>query len=656
MLPDANRPTVARRALAFLRFPKGPSFLQSLKKYALPKVALVALFLGVAFTVLAFTKETNSATWFQALGLMLLNIATTVLVLDRLGERRYNRILKENLIQEMRSRERSFAIHALEGLRAKDWHSDGSLNGGVFTGAALAGANLEDAHLQKATLCSANLEDAKLSRADLTLAVLTEPGDRGIVLPKDLRSTNFDGVSAEGVDLSHTQLAGSTFRDAKLAHAKLPNDLRHVDLTGADLSQVDLSSVKGLDTENFSRVILLGATLPHDLRGAKLPGATLDDADLAGRDLREAILSGASLVHADLTGAGLEGAKLDAAKLPRAILTGARLNGASLREAELARADLTDAKLNRAKLRDAQFTRATLTNTEMPEDLRSVEFRHAFLTEVSLEGSDLRGARFDHATFVNVTFPIKLKQVVFSDAKLRRMNLKDRKLVEVVLSRTDLTGCDLDGARLTCVHAKAAVFDDATMISTVVGEGTSITEKSSFAGTTMEETTFVKCTLSDISLANVKRFDGVKFRASTLQNLKLPSDIANVQFLEETKIRDSELVGVSGVEVMMDGVHLAARGKSRFSGVRAVSCRCSFSFASSARGHGEFGVSMDSLRPASDIASRRPQAASGRRRCDRKAPARPPSCAPESPWACRNRSACASRDRDCWQRPARTAA
>ena len=76
----------------------------------------------------------------------------TVLLVDRLNERRFRRILKRDLIRQMAVSERDFASQAVDRLRMERWLDKGALNGGVFANARLSGVNLEGAEAPRREL------------------------------------------------------------------------------------------------------------------------------------------------------------------------------------------------------------------------------------------------------------------------------------------------------------------------------------------------------------------------------------------------------------------------------------------------------------------------------------------------------------------------
>src|SRR5688572_24630660 len=112
---------------------------------------------------------------YSNVGTDLLSIALTVLIIDKLVERRDTRQHKARLIREMGSRDNGTVQRAVDELRAQGWLTDGSLlhadlKYANLSDVNLADANLEEAYLSFAVLHRADLRNAKLSRAILRQA------------------------------------------------------------------------------------------------------------------------------------------------------------------------------------------------------------------------------------------------------------------------------------------------------------------------------------------------------------------------------------------------------------------------------------------------------------------------------------------------------
>lgn len=128
----------------------------------------------------------------------------------------------------------------------------------------------------------------------------------------------FEGIEAEGADLSGLSAPNMIFCGARLSRANLSGaDLQRgrweeADLSGANLSGANLEKVT-LEKANLSGANLSGA----DLRGAAFEGANLRGANFTGANLTDAGFDDAT----DLTGVIWGGAKLSCVHgLPQKIL------------------------------------------------------------------------------------------------------------------------------------------------------------------------------------------------------------------------------------------------------------------------------------------------------------------------------------------------
>jgi uncharacterized protein YjbI with pentapeptide repeats len=183
----------------------------------------------------------------------LISIALTVLLIDRLYERREAEYLKQQLIREMGSNDKGFALRAAKEISARGWLTDGSIR------------------------------DSDLSQAALIGAVL----DRAIFTGVIFDHAQLNGARLKGVRISGGSYRGTIFIDAVMDDAVVKD--------GAD----------------FIGAYFAGASLRH----AELPGATLEETDLIRTDLTKANLAGARLRRADLAESVLDGANLERANL-----------------------------------------------------------------------------------------------------------------------------------------------------------------------------------------------------------------------------------------------------------------------------------------------------------------------------------------------------
>jgi uncharacterized protein YjbI with pentapeptide repeats len=135
----------------------------------------------------------------------ILSISATVLLIDRLNEKRGQREEKQRLIREMGAGDSATALRAVKEIRARGWLTDGSL-----VGADLSGANLDDAQLERSNLSRADLFRTKLGRAELPHALLGEAVLRGVAA----ENCNMKGVDLRGANLRKAGLSGAILEDA----------------------------------------------------------------------------------------------------------------------------------------------------------------------------------------------------------------------------------------------------------------------------------------------------------------------------------------------------------------------------------------------------------------------------------------------------------
>jgi len=161
---------------------------------------------------------------------------------------------------------------------------------------------------------------------------------------------------------------------------------------------------------------------------ADLTGANLFLADLSGVDLRGAHLDGADLRGAHLNGADLRGADLNNALLV-AILLGANFSGANLTKVVARKADFSMAKLSRANLAEANLSQANLQRSN--------------LSGANLQRSNLSGANLSWADL--------------SGADLSMANLTAAFLIQTILERANLSGCNVYGVSAWDIRLEGAI-------------------------------------------------------------------------------------------------------------------------------------------------------------------------------------------------------
>lgn len=178
---------------------------------------------------------------YANLGAELASIAVTILIIDRLNQRREVRSEKARLIREMGSRDNGTALRAVDELRARGWLHDGSLYHADLKYANMEHAILDGADLENAYLSFANLENADLRNANL----------RGAIL----RCANLQGALLLNANLQASKLLEADLQAARLQGA---------DLEGATLTQANLAGARGLADDRLAQAwTLRGATMPN---------------------------------------------------------------------------------------------------------------------------------------------------------------------------------------------------------------------------------------------------------------------------------------------------------------------------------------------------------------------------------------------------------
>ena len=203
------------------------------------------------------------------------SIIATVLILDRLADRRRKqekeKDLQQSLIRDAGSTRHDIAIKAIEDLRTHGWLTgengllkEANLEGANLSGANLHEANLERAGLMEANLSGANLWDANLENANLGGANLEEAD----LIDANLKGADLGGANLEGADLMDANLQKAYLPSANLKRTYLKfSNLSEAILWNANLEAADLIYV------NFDRSILIRA----NLEGANVIGANLNN-------------------------------------------------------------------------------------------------------------------------------------------------------------------------------------------------------------------------------------------------------------------------------------------------------------------------------------------------------------------------------------------
>lgn len=173
-----------------------------------------------------------------SVGAELVAVAVTVLMIDRLAERRENLRLRQQLVREASSTDHGLALRSVLELDVRGWLAEGALAGARLRDANLHDIVLEGQDLHEADLVGANLRKANLSRADLKGCNLNNADLTEAVI----EMTDFTAARLQDAQLSHADMARAVLRSADLAGANLAHsDLTEADLQGAVLRGADLT-------------------------------------------------------------------------------------------------------------------------------------------------------------------------------------------------------------------------------------------------------------------------------------------------------------------------------------------------------------------------------------------------------------------------------
>lgn len=215
-------------------------------------VAVVLLVVGLLLTVVghvvhygrfdlvAFFDDYNAEIAMEMIG-----IAVTVLFIDRLNQRRDQR-LEAHRVQDQLLRDLGSSVHGVAARAAERLRREGSLQDGTLRGLDLSRASLENTTLNRADfsdviLNRANLAEASLNRATLTAASLRRAALHGAMLEMaDLTNADLSGADLGGANLHMANLTGAVLHSADLSGA----DLRYVNLKGADLNRAKLAGAR----------------------------------------------------------------------------------------------------------------------------------------------------------------------------------------------------------------------------------------------------------------------------------------------------------------------------------------------------------------------------------------------------------------------------
>ena len=355
---------------------------------ALWLIAIVLLISG--FVILSggvgdlFDKHTSGV------GLMAINIALTVLIINQLEYHRFRSIEKRELIRQMSTGPQRFSHEAVVRLRSRHWLRRGALNGAVMHAAPLSRVDLSNAKLIGVDFTGAILTSANLTGADMSGSVL---------LNADLS----DAV-VEGVTFSQTMLS-----EAKAAEIQFPRNL-----CGAVLNDVHAVSMD-LSERRMNRLRMSGSADACVFRGSELEGADFSDCSLV-----KAVFS-----DSNLAGAKFDGSTLDGARFPTAV---GAMSGTTFERAVLQDVNLTGTHLENGVV----FREALLKEVALPKGLRRIDFSQVNAPNLDLSKADLRRANFDGASILGAD----LSEAQLGGASFDNVKLCGANMVRVLLDGT----------------------------------------------------------------------------------------------------------------------------------------------------------------------------------------------------------------------------
>lgn len=253
-------------------------------------------------------------------------------------------------------------------------------------------------------------------------------------------------------------------------------NLQGWDLTGANLKGLDF---RGKDV----RGVFMEAA---DLSGARFTGANLSDTVLARANLEGADFSGANLSGTNLGGAKLCGANFGKANLTRTVMYQADLSKAVFDEAILDQADLSEALFQDNSMKLVDASRLILLRTQWNKIVcAGAKFNECMFIETSMEESDFSGATVKKSVFVTVkangarfcganadnlrvVHHSEFAGADFRDAQLNTATLRGTNFEKGLFSRafmnqTDMSECNLQGAKLDGISARESRFTRADL-------------------------------------------------------------------------------------------------------------------------------------------------------------------------------------------------
>lgn len=206
------------------------------------------LFLAIITIIIGYISQNGS---FNLLGLWnimwanigaeALSISITILIIDKLNNRRMSIAEKTKLIWEIQDAENSIANRAFQRLHKLGWLNVNSPSLECnFEGSELKDLRLHNANMNNFNLTQVNLENARISESTLINAKLY------------------------GAYMRASKLQFCNFRNADLRNADLSYSiLRNADLRGADLTNANLTEAQLRYAVVDEKTILENITLPN---------------------------------------------------------------------------------------------------------------------------------------------------------------------------------------------------------------------------------------------------------------------------------------------------------------------------------------------------------------------------------------------------------
>lgn len=195
-----------------------------------------------------------------------ISIAVTVLIIERLNQRRATEQQKAELILQMGSPDNGFGLEAVRKLEYYGWLTDGSLEKTRLVEANLQGAVLRSANLRKTWLIRANLQEARLWEVNLQQADLADANvQQANLVDANLQQANLWDANLQKASFRRSNLRQTDLTSAHLQKARLYKaDLQQADLWEANLQQADLTRANLRWVKNINEAIFdTETTLPN---------------------------------------------------------------------------------------------------------------------------------------------------------------------------------------------------------------------------------------------------------------------------------------------------------------------------------------------------------------------------------------------------------